>query len=98
VERIPADETETKRNDLAVLSPDKKPRTVRHPLTNGAEIIFGQRLKLQWRSLVNGEIQRINLVEQRSDVVQYLHHDFRCTLGCDILSTQIFSRRLAEPA
>src|SRR5205814_8702350 len=28
IERIPADETETKRNDLAVLSPDKKQRTV----------------------------------------------------------------------
>src|SRR4029453_1076298 len=57
INRLTADEAETERYDFAVLSPDKKPCTVRHPLSNGSEIIFGQRLKFQWRSLVDGHIQ-----------------------------------------
>src|SRR5439155_25747129 len=98
VYRVAADEAETERNDFPVLSPDKKPRAVRHPLSNGAEIIFGQRLKFQWRSLVDSQIQRINFVDQKSDFVQYLHLDVRCVLGFAKLSTQIFPCGLAERA
>src|SRR6476469_8968863 len=98
IDRVAADEAETERNDLAVLSPNEKPRTVWHPLSNGAEIIFGQRLKFQWRSLVDGQIQRIDFLDQRCDVVHHLHFDLWCALRFTKLSAQIFAGRLTKCA
>src|SRR5262245_39463963 len=96
MDRVAANEAETERNDLAALSPDKKPRMVGHPLTNGAKIIFSQRFKFQWRSLVNGQIQRIDFVDQRRDIVHNLQLNLWCALRFPKFSTQIFARCLAE--
>src|SRR6185369_9569973 len=96
IDRVAANEAETERNDFAVLSPEKEPRVIRHSLSNGTEIIFGQRLKFQWGSLVDGQIQWIDLVDQTGHVVQYFHLDFRSALCFAKLSTQIFACRFAE--
>ncbi len=47
---------------------------------------------------MHGEIERINLVNPRRDVVDDLHVDFRRALRFPKFSTQVFPGRLAQRA
>src|SRR5260370_27617654 len=62
VNRVVTRQAKTEGDNFALLSPDKKTRTFRHPLPNGAKIIFGQRLKFQGLTLVALKVKRVKFI------------------------------------
>src|SRR5215471_17726310 len=95
---VPAYETKTKCDDSAVLSPDEEAGAFGHPLRDGEKIILRQRFKFEWRSLMDGLIQRVNFVNQRRNLAYDLHLDLGCASGLAEFPAQIFTSRFAECA
>src|SRR5437016_12979509 len=77
VNYVAANEAKTKCDELLLGSPDKKPRAFRHLLCNAEKKFLTQVFKLHRGFLVDLEIERINLVDVRRDIVHHLHHDLR---------------------
>src|SRR5206468_5932745 len=75
VNLVVADEAKAECHDPAQLAPDEKARSFRHPLPDCAKIILRQSLEFQWRTLVDREIQRINLINKSRDIIDDLHLD-----------------------
>src|SRR6266699_415976 len=94
VNRVATDQTKTECDDLAALSPDEEAHAVRHPLCDGAKVILCQRFKFQWRPLVDGQIQRVDFVDERRNLAHDLHLYLWGALGFAEFSAQIFPGRL----
>src|ERR1700730_3546250 len=77
VNRVATNQAKTKGDDLVRLSPDEKAGALRHGLRDATEKFLRQGLKFHRRALVDLEIERINCVNLRRDIV----HDFHFDLG-----------------
>lgn len=86
---------ETKRDDFSALSPNEKARPLRHALAHAAKIFFGQSLELHGRSFMDLEIERIDLIDIRRDVIDHRHLDRCRAFRLAEFSAQIF--RVALP-
>src|SRR6266436_5701472 len=98
VNRVTTDETKTECDNLAALSPDEEARAARHPLRDGAKVLLCQRFKFQWRPLVDGQIQRVDFVDERRNLAHDLHLYLRRAVSLAEFSAQIFPGGLAERA
>src|SRR4029450_4162493 len=80
VNRVVADEGKTEGDNFPRLPPDEEARPFWHLLAESAEIIFGKCLEFEWRTLMDGEIERMNVVNPGRNVIDDLHVDFRRAL------------------
>ena len=82
-------------DDFCLLSPNEKPGPFRHSLTKAAKILFGQPLEFEGRTFMNLQIERVNLVDIGSDIVDHLEMNGRGAFCLSEFSAQILSRRFA---
>src|ERR1700682_1717447 len=64
-------------HDPCVLAPDEEQNLVRHLASNSAKVLLRQFLKMKLRFLVNLQVERVNVVNDRRDVVHDAHLDRR---------------------
>ena len=96
VNRVATDEAKTKRNNFSRLSPDEKTRPLRHGLRDSTKKFLRQRFEFHWRALVHLEIERINRVNVRRDIVNDFHINLSRALRLSELSTQALAADVTE--
>ena len=97
VDRVAVDHADAEGDRLSRLPPDEETRLVRHAFAEGVEEFFGQLLEVERRALVDGEVERIDLVDERRDVRHDLQFDRHLgPLRRAKLSAQALPRRLAQ--
>src|SRR5207247_586781 len=96
VNRVATNEAKTKRDNFARLRPDEKARPLRHCLRDATKKFLRQSFEFHWRALVHLEIERINGVNVRRDIVHDFHIDLGRALRLSELSTQALAADLAE--
>ena len=82
MDHIALQEARTEGDDFSVLAPDEETVLVAHPLAEAAKVFLGQFLEMQVRPVIDLQIERIDLVDDRRDVVDDAHFDRRRPLRC----------------
>ena len=95
VNRAGVHHANAKGDHFRLLPPNEKPRPLRHSLSQAAKILFGQPLEFERRALMNLEVERVNFIDIRRDIVDYFEIDWRCAFSFSKFPAQILSRRFA---
>jgi hypothetical protein len=69
IHRVAVDDALAERDGLAIATPNKEPHSLRHHLPKSTKIIFRQLFKVQLRTSIDIEVQRVNLVDNGPDVI-----------------------------
>src|SRR5262249_7721773 len=83
-------------DDPSALAPQKEASLVPHATPQFAEISLGQLLEMQFRALINFEIQGINLRDHRGHVVNNTHLDWGGSCRRLKLLAQLLAGRTVE--
>ena len=77
VDLVTLEHAQCEGDDTSRLAPDKEPHRVRHLLAEVAEKRLCQLLEMERRPVVDLEVKRIDIIDDRRDVVQDAQSDWR---------------------